>query len=73
MPPPPSEDAPAFLNPDDEDDLEDDVLLEAMDTETVTMENASAAVAQRAAKWARPAAPLLNPAKDALQFMQVRP
>jgi hypothetical protein len=47
MPPPPSEDAPAFLNPDDEDDLqEDDVLVEAMDTETVTMENASAAIAQ---------------------------
>jgi hypothetical protein len=27
---------------------------------------------QRAAKWARPAAPPLDPAKHALQFMQVR-
>jgi hypothetical protein len=38
MPPAPS-DAPAFLNPDDEDELDDDVLLQAMDEAPATVRN----------------------------------
>ena len=56
------QDAPDFLNPEDEDDLyEEDVLLDSIQEEMVPIEDLQAL---DGSKWRRPKAPELNPAKD---------
>eukprot|EP00959_Pyramimonas_sp_CCMP1952_P230658 4822271-Pyramimonas_sp.AAC.1 len=62
------EQAPEFLNPEDEDELyEEDVLLNNLKEEMVPIEDLQAL---DGSKWRRPKAPELNPAKDKISTLR---